>query len=175
MFAAASGWHKTKSIDRGRIMKINWQTLLSPHLGPLHTRTINQRLITLFVLLVGGFILVGVIYWAMITLDSRSDKINDAISEFGFGVDRIQIGVLQARREEKNFFARPDDSYLQKHGKALTNVYADINTAAATAPDAESRVLLEQIRTQVKIYQGVFRGAVEAQRRAGYDQKSGLN
>lgn len=155
-------------------MKINWKRLLNLNWKVLGKQTINQRLLTLFVLLVGGFVLVAATYWIVVALNSRADRTNSQVSEFGSYVDRIQIGVLQARREEKDFFARPDDGFLREHNKTMLGVYADIDKAEAVAPDPEARALIGQIRTQVKIYQGTFRGAVEAQRRAGYDENSGL-
>ncbi len=153
-------------------MKINWRLLTLR--SPLRRQTIRQRLLMLFIVLIGGFALVAAAYIGVVQINRDADTTNARVSEFGFYVDRVLIGVLQARREEKDFFARPNDEYLQNHEKALAGVYRDIAEAEAAAPDDEKRALVGEIRTQVKTYQGTFRGAVEAQRRAGYDDKSGL-
>lgn len=153
-------------------MKINWRLLTLR--SPLRRQTIRQRLLMLFIVLIGGFALVAAAYTGVVQINRDADTTNARVSEFGFYVDRVLIGVLQARREEKDFFARPNDEYLQNHEKALAGVYRDIAEAEAVAPDDEKRALVGEIRTQVKTYQGTFRGAVEAQRRAGYDDKSGL-
>jgi twitching motility protein PilJ len=153
-------------------MRINWKRLFNPEL--LQRQTISQRLVTLFAVLVGGFILVAAAYWGVVALNSRANDTNARVSEFGYYVDRVLIGVLQARREEKDFFVRPNDEFLKKHDTVLNAVYADLDKAEAVAPDEEAEALIGEIRHQVKIYQGTFRGAVEAQRRAGYDEGSGL-
>lgn len=153
-------------------MKINWKLL--QQWKWLGRQTINRRLVTLFVVLVAGFGLVAVAYWGVVALNGRANDTNASVSEFGYYVDRVQIGVLQARREEKDYFASPSEEYLRRHDKTLSAVYSDIDKAAAVAPDAEALALVGEIRAQVKTYQGTFRGAIEAQRRAGYDDKSGL-
>jgi twitching motility protein PilJ len=153
-------------------MKINWKLLLNR--VPLGKQTINQRLVVLFAVLLSGFALVAVAYWGVVSLNGQANDTNARVSEFGYYVDRVQIGVLQARREEKDFFARPNDDFLKKHDATLIRVHADIDKAEAFVPDDEAHALINDIRLQVKIYQGTFRGAVEAQRRAGYDETSGL-
>lgn len=147
-------------------MRINWKLL--------NRQTIRQRLVTLFAVLVGGFVLVAVAYWGVVALNSRANETITSVGEFGYYVDRVLIGVLQARREEKDFFATPSDDHVKRHDKTLAGIYSAIDKAEALAPDEEAQTLMSEIRTQVKIYQGTFRGAVEAQRRAGYDENSGL-
>jgi twitching motility protein PilJ len=153
-------------------MKINWKLMFNWKM--FGHQTIRQRLVVLFFVLVGGFALVAAAYWGVVGIDRAADTTNTRVSEFGVYVDRVQIGVLQARREEKDFFARPNDEYLQKHDKTLASVYRDIDKAKAVAPDDEAANLVGEIRTQVRTYQGTFRGAVEAQRRAGYADTAGL-
>lgn len=136
--------------------------------------TIKRRLATLFAVLIIGFALVAVAYWGVVSLNGKADETNGRVTEFGYQVDRINIGVLQARREEKDFFARPSEEQLRKHDAALVGVYANLQKAQSMAPDDDARSLIDDIRRQVSLYQGTFRGAVEAQRRAGYDDKSGL-
>jgi twitching motility protein PilJ len=153
-------------------MTINWKLILNWKM--LGRQTIRQRLVVLFFVLVGGFALVAAAYWGVVGIDRAADSTNARVSEFGVYVDRVQIGVLQARREEKDFFARPNDEYLQKHDQTLASVYRDVDKAKAVAPDDEARRLVGEIRAQIKTYQGTFRGAVEAQRRAGYTDTMGL-
>jgi twitching motility protein PilJ len=153
-------------------MKINWKLMFNWRM--LQRQTITQRLVTLFIVLIGGFGLVAAAYWGVVRLDRAADDTNVRVNEFGLYVDRVQIDVLQARREEKDYFARPNEEFLQKHDATLKNVYRDIGKAEAAAPDEESRRLMGEIRAQVKLYQGTFRGAVEAQRRAGYTETTGL-
>lgn len=153
-------------------MKINWKLLLD--WTRLSRQTISQRLFTLFAVLVGGFILVAAAYWGVVALNSSADRSNTRVSEFGFVVDRIQVGVLEARRDEKDFLTSRDESFLPKHNKTLAGVYADIDKAQALAPDENSHALLGEVRSHVKTYHGTFNGVAEALRRAGLDDSSGL-
>lgn len=161
-------------------MKINWKALFNrrplrlPGWVALGRRTINQRLVTLFAVLIGGFVLVGTAYLGVVALNSVSDSTDERVSQFGFIVDRIDAGMLRARSEEKDFFAFRKPDHLTKHAEAMAGVYADIDKAQALAPDAESRSLLTEVRTYARTYHGTFNGVAEALKRAGYDDSSGL-
>ena len=159
-------------------MKINWQALRD--WGPLRggklggRLTINQRLVILFAVLISGFILVGTAYLGVVALNRNAETTNARVSEFGFAVDRINVGMLRARREEKDFFAERHPDFLQKHADAMAEVYSAIDRAESLAPDEESSDLLNDVRTYAKTYHGTFNGVAEALKRAGYDNKSGL-
>jgi len=159
-------------------MKINWNALRD--WGPLRggklggRLTINQRLVILFAVLISGFVLVGTAYLGVVALNSNAETTNARVSEFGFAVDRINVGMLRARREEKDFFAERHPDFLQKHADAMAEVYSAIDRAESLAPDEESSNLLNDVRTYAKTYHGTFNGVAEALKRAGYDNKSGL-
>ncbi|HEY8555158.1 MAG TPA: methyl-accepting chemotaxis protein [Burkholderiales bacterium] len=158
---------------------MNWKALFSrgsPSGGwRLFGRaTINRRLITLFVVLVSGFVLIGAAYLGVVAANRAAENVNTRINEFGVLVDRIDSGMLRARREEKDYFAQRRDEYLQTHGLAMAGVYRLIDEAQALAPDAEAHRLLDEVRTHARTYHGTFTGVADALRRAGYDDKSGL-
>jgi twitching motility protein PilJ len=159
-------------------MKINWKALRD--WGPLRggklggRLTINQRLVILFAVLISGFVLVGTAYLGVVVLNRNAETTNARVSEFGFAVDRINVGMLRARREEKDFFAERHPDFLQKHADAMAEVYSAIDRAESLAPDEESSDLLNDVRTYAKTYHGTFNGVAEALKRAGYDNKSGL-
>jgi twitching motility protein PilJ len=159
-------------------MKVNWKALRD--WGPLRggkfggRLTINQRLVILFAVLISGFILVGTAYLGVVALNRNAETTNARVSEFGFAVDRINVGMLRARREEKDFFAERHPDFLQKHADAMAEVYNAIDRAESLAPDEESSDLLNDVRTYAKTYHGTFNGVAEALKRAGYDNKSGL-
>src|ERR1043166_4777224 len=96
-------------------MNINWKMLGGKLLGGkalkerllgegasgehlLGMKTISQRLVLLFALLLGGFVMVGAAYWGIVAVNDSADTTSERVSEFGFVVDRIESGVLQARR-----------------------------------------------------------------------------
>lgn len=159
-------------------MKVNWKALRDWRLlggGKLGgRRTINQRLVILFAVLIGGFVLVGTAYLGVVGLNTAAETTNAKVSEFGFTVDRINVGMLRARREEKDFFTERRGDYLQKHGAAMTAIYGAIDQAERLAPDDASSDLLSEVRSYVKTYHGTFNGVAEALKRAGYDNNSGL-
>jgi twitching motility protein PilJ len=161
-------------------MKINWKLLLNQwkvllEVKPSGSQTINQRLAMLFAVLVGGFVLVATAYLGVVAFNSVADRENERVNEFGFAVDRIEVGMLQARREEKDFLSQRKEDYLRAHEQTMGRVYKDIDKVESLAPDAESRGLLGEVRSYVKTYHGTFQGVAEALRRAGFDDTSGLN
>jgi twitching motility protein PilJ len=160
-------------------MKINWnrlvqlwKPLLELKLG--HKQTINQRLALLFAVLVGGFVLVATAYLGVVVLNGVAEGTNTRVGEFGSVVDRIEVGMLQARREEKDFLAQRKEEYLLKHEKTMNTVYGEIDKAATLATDDESRALLDEVRSYARTYHGTFKGVTEALRRAGFDETSGI-
>ena len=161
-------------------MKINWNRLLDLWRPLLEiksgrARTINQRLALLFAVLLGGFVLVAAAYLGVVALNRVADGANAHVSEFGFVVDRVEVGMLQARREEKDFLATRRQEHLQAHEQTMARVYHDIDKAEALATDVDSRALIGQVRSYVRTYHGTFQGVAEALRRAGFDDMSGIN
>jgi len=161
-------------------MKINWNRLLDlwtplTELRPGGARTINQRLALLFAVLLGGFVLVAGAYLGVVALNRVADGANARVSEFGFVVDRVEVGMLQARREEKDFLASRKVDHLRAHEQIMTRVYQDIDKAEALAPDADAREPLAEVRRYARTYHGTFQGVAEALRRAGFDDTSGIN
>lgn len=161
-------------------MKINWGLLLNKW-KPLFDlksggkQTINHRLAVLFAVLVAGFVLVATAYLGVVAFNSVADNENERVSEFGFVVDRIEVSMLQARREEKDFLAQRKEEFLRAHEQRMARAYADIDKAESLAPDTESSDLIAEVRSYVKTYHGTFQGVAEALRRAGFDDTTGIN
>ncbi len=141
----------------------------------LHNLTITQRLAALFVVLMGSFALLAMAYLGFVFVNNAAIDEETRITGFGFAVDRIKSDMLQARREEKDFLAKPDDTFLERHAKAMASAYTHILKAEGLAPDDDMREILGNVRSEFKAYQDTFKAATEVQRQVGYDENSGLH
>ncbi len=158
-------------------MKFDWKMFgkkaFGIRLGEQHL--IQQRMLRQFIVLLVGFVVLGLTYAGALVLTDSSTEAANRITKFRFIASDIERGLLQARRHEKDFLARRDDKYVQSYEKVLETVYLQIDAAETLAPDDSTRKQLAVLRQDFQVYQKLFRMAVENQKLVGYDEKSGLH
>ncbi len=114
-----------------------------------------------FVLLVGAY-----------ALNAQHD-----LDESLWKIQRLESEMLMLRRHEKDFLARKDLKYQEKHQKTRKEYHQtiaglkDLMTAAGVD---EADVLLGRLDAQINKYGGAFDALVNKQKRIGLDHKSGL-
>jgi methyl-accepting chemotaxis protein len=101
----------------------------------------------------------------------------DAATQLEHFVDKADIGLLEARRAEKDFFLRSDETYASRHASQISAVKEQLTKAEKQISVADASELLADV---AKINEGLakyvqhFNTAVELQRKLGFDEKSGL-
>ncbi|MCI4624466.1 MAG: hypothetical protein L3V56_00730 [Candidatus Magnetoovum sp. WYHC-5] len=103
---------------------------------------ISQKMIVLALLLVTGFVGLGVTYAYILHIGEIGQEKDDQILQITEYISEVNISIAQARRDEKNFLLRNQPEYIE-------NLKKDIEK---TLTFAESlRVLLESDALKNKI------------------------
>ncbi len=115
----------------------------------------------LFVLLIGAY-----------ALNAQHD-----LDESLWQVQRLESEMLMLRRHEKDFLARKDLKYHEKHQKTRKEYHQTItelkDVMTALGVD-DAGVLLGRLDSQINKYGGAFDTLVNKQKRIGLDHESGL-
>jgi methyl-accepting chemotaxis protein len=87
----------------------------------------------------------------------------------------IESGVLELRRNEKDFLARKDIKYLDKFNKKVTQIKSLLRALESSfiKNDFETREI-KQLSKELMDYSAHFKALVEAQQRIGLNPKDGL-
>ncbi|PTW51516.1 methyl-accepting chemotaxis protein [Rhodovulum kholense] len=129
--------------------------------------------------------LASAVMLGLIGVSLHVDRLRDATEEHTFLIvqeDRtlaeVEIGLLHARRAEKDFLLRHEDSFADRHKAALDGIARNTETARdlsrrvggleASEPDFSA------LTTAIRAYGEDFDRLVEIHRRLGYDEESGL-
>ncbi|MXQ14194.1 methyl-accepting chemotaxis protein [Microvirga makkahensis] len=92
--------------------------------------------------------------------------------------NKTDIGLLEARRAEKDFFLRNDETYAARHASVIGAVKDELAKAEMQLMGAvhasELSADLTRIHEGLAKYVQHFNNSVELQRKLGFDEKSGL-
>lgn len=102
------------------------------------------------------------------TIQAKLSEIRDLL-------DEIEIGILQERRNEKDFLARKKLKYLKKFDVTMQKLEQDIKKVgtlfnANSLPDEE----LKSLEKYVQVYKNKFHTIAEQIKKIGLDENSGL-
>ncbi|WP_230534533.1 methyl-accepting chemotaxis protein [Microvirga roseola] len=102
----------------------------------------------------------------------------DAATQLEHTVYKADIGLLEARRAEKDFFLRSDETYAKRHASVIDTVKDELTNAekqaSAAANTPEFLLSVAKINEGLSKYLQHFKRSVDLQRRLGFDETSGL-
>ncbi len=138
----------------------------------MNMRLAHKLLLMLVVVLI-GFMMVCVSFYKAQKAEEAAAL--DALQASGFGelVDGIYIGVLNARRYEKDFQIEKDMAYLDKFEQVMAEVL-DTARGLRESLATEEAVTLGAVIDVLEAYRNDFYAAAEAQVAVGLDRNSGL-
>jgi methyl-accepting chemotaxis protein len=90
-------------------------------------------------------------------------------------VTEVDMGLLEARRHEKNFILRHDEASQNEHAQAVTAMEHALDELQGALPAAETerRAMAAQVKEGVDSYVASFRAMVEAQQLMGLTDADG--
>ncbi|MCP4283599.1 MAG: HAMP domain-containing protein, partial [Gammaproteobacteria bacterium] len=135
---------------------------------------ISRKLFAVVGILILGFVGIGLTYYSVLETQSRATAETDQAAQFGEYVAGVDIGVLQGRRNEKDFMLRKLEKYVTHHGDTMNAVYGHIAKLRELAADNTQGEMLSDLEQAVKAYQEGFQRMADQHRRLGLDPKSGL-
>jgi methyl-accepting chemotaxis protein len=124
-----------------------------------------------------GLLVVGVIFLVGNASQNLFRQTADDARTIELLSNEASLAFLQARRAEKDFLLRSDDSYVKRHGEVVGMAAAKLDAlakslAAANLPEIGKQ--LAAVKQGFDTYVKNFAGMVDARRRQGLDENSGL-
>jgi len=136
--------------------------------------TIKQKLLSLASLMIVSFVVIGGIYGYSVDVQEKASKENNRIANVNLLAEEINVGLLEARRNEKDFLLRQDMKYSEKHQKTMANNLTLVSKLNGQVHDSELLEKIDVLNTLFVEYQSSFNKVVDIQQKVGLDEKQGL-
>jgi len=136
--------------------------------------TIKQKLYGLGGIVVAAFLIFAGVYLYSNSIRNQAESESAHVSGIDNALAEARIGVLEARRNEKDFLLRKDPKYIEKHGKTLAGVYGNLQTMQRLIVSREGREAVEHLNKAVGEYEKGFQLMATIQTEVGLNEKSGL-
>lgn len=156
--------------------------------------SVAGKFIALLIFLVLGFFVIGLAYLQVITVNEESRGLANQTEAMAGLIGSIQVDMLEARRAEKNFLIRETESYLETHGRFITQALKhvkemevlvdsfDVDDAASSLSgnetlsgnDAQHKVIFQTLSKTIEDYKTFFDELVTGKRKLGLDKESGM-
>ena len=134
---------------------------------------VRYKLLGILGMVIIGFALIALVYKIERDTESQMQGLEQQADQIDALLNRIQIGVLQARRHEKDFLLRGQDDALNPHRQTMATLRADLQQLQALAENDEERRLVERMQANMRTYEERFGGMVEAMVTLGLNENSG--
>lgn len=85
-----------------------------------------------------------------------------------------RIGILQARRDEKDFLLHKDPKYIDGHAKTMSVLYGHLEQLQALIKSGEGLKAVSQLTDLTHEYEKGFQMMATAQRQVGLNEEEGL-
>ena len=127
-----------------------------------------------------GLLMIGLIFYFGHTLTATQAAFHHVrVTESALEIHakNIEALMLQARRQEKNFFLRRDMAHLSKLQETIQSMVAEVEAMEEVAKRAqltEARAMARELIRAAKVYEEGFVKIVRAWEIKGLDHKSGL-
>ncbi len=126
------------------------------------------------VLGVVGLLVVGASYLTGQTMLKGIGAALQAAADARSLIQGIEIGLLEARRAEKDFLLRRADRYAEAQQRAVRTVLARLDDLETLLPRAEDGPLVSRARHGIDSYAEQFGRVIEGQRALGLDENKGM-
>ena len=136
--------------------------------------TIKQKLFGLVgVILSASVIIAGVTFYGNHTREQARNE-GDRVARIDRAMGQVQTGILQARRDEKDFLLRRDEKYLDKHKKTMLSLNEQLATLKNNIRSSDGLAAVNELTRLVGEYDSGFQKMADAQIRVGLNEKLGL-
>lgn len=131
---------------------------------------IATKLIISFGLLLLLTALVAAVAYA--GLESQADSLQEyaAAARTHENAAEVEIQLLRARKDEKDYFMRDDESYIKAQSVAVETAFAALDRIGAEGSDAEDQQVVKAIRDAISDYASGFKKAVGLKQQIGNEE-----
>jgi methyl-accepting chemotaxis protein len=118
--------------------------------------------------------ILGVVYVAGESLMVKASRTADSYSELADMMQRVEVGALELRRKEKDFFLRRDMKYFEQYQGIAKTTLETLDMAAATPVAAPMLTDIKAVRAGVESHKTQFAKVVDLEQKLGLTEKEGL-
>ena len=137
--------------------------------------SIKNKLLSLAGLVVVSFLTIAMMYGYSVNLQHNADAENQRIARVESTIRDINIGLLQARRNEKDFLLRRDMKYAEQHNKTMKVNMELVSQLKLLVNDVDRLRYIDELGKLFEAYQSSFSKVVEINQRIGLDEVQGLH
>jgi methyl-accepting chemotaxis protein len=116
----------------------------------------------------------AVVYLTGDALTGKAFHTAEDYSDLAELAQEVEVGTLEMRRKEKDFFLRMDMKYFQQYKEAAASVRALLEKTAALPAAGNMVTDLRAIRAGIEQHMARFEKVVALQQELGLDEKQGL-
>ncbi len=121
-----------------------------------------------------GLVAFAAAYFGSNSIQARHQMSADQAAAMRLGLDEVEIGLLQARRTEKDFLLRREERYLARHAEIVGTTQNGLNALSARTVDPELKSLIEKASAGVAHYARQFATVGATQKQLGLNEEAGL-
>ncbi|XYK80860.1 MAG: methyl-accepting chemotaxis protein [Labrenzia sp.] len=135
---------------------------------------IGMRIGLLVVVIAVAIVSLGAIYSIGRLNMSTSLENRSQYSKLYETVQTVEIGALQMRRSEKDFFLRRDAEYVDKYDVAVNNVVSALDTMAGIPASMKVLSSIRRLQKGVAAHRAQFHKVSEMEQTLGLNEETGL-
>ncbi|MDH3355334.1 MAG: methyl-accepting chemotaxis protein, partial [Chromatiales bacterium] len=139
-----------------------------------HNISLKNKLIGLIIFVAIGFSVIALVYIQSVNVRESASAEYAKVSTWGEMIGDMDIQMLQARRDEKDFLLRSDEKYVGQHKKVIKQILTLIDESKAFTSDDEERQWLASLTSLVTSYQAGFIQLTKNMKVSGLTPKTGL-
>lgn len=135
---------------------------------------IFHKMSTLAGVLFLGLITIGIVFNYGAGLRSKALEKQEQYNQLQYNTDKIEIQILQARRQEKNLIINRSIIASDKHADHMKKLYLATENLQDNARTPKQIQLARDIKAAAENYQLTFKNLVKNQKKLGLDENQGL-
>ncbi len=136
--------------------------------------TIRGQLIFALVVVLSGFITVGITYGFSVFLEQNTRHETEQMAGFVSLVEKSHRSVVGAQRLEKMFGLTKDPKHLEEHAQSMIKLTEDLKVLKESVPDKDEITVVEEVNKSLQAYRKAFYYVNEELSILGLDAESGI-
>jgi methyl-accepting chemotaxis protein len=135
---------------------------------------IRTRMMWLASVMIASLAALGAVYMVGNGLMNKASRTADEYGHLADLMQRVEVGTLEMRRREKDFFIRLDMKYATLYGDSAKSVLGTLDDAAAQPAVAAMLTDVRALRAGVESHVAQFAKVVTLEQEMGLSEKEGL-
>lgn len=136
---------------------------------------ITQKLISVVVGLLIGFVIIGLAYQKVLQAESEAVEVSEKMVAFERGIHEVQLDLLNARQSETEFYLKKYPIYLGKFDTRIIVASQNLKSLTTMVKGENKLDIITELGEAFENYRDNFIQAAESQIEIGLDENTGLN